>query len=341
MTTAPANAPEWLDFGNVNNITSINIGGSGSNLGMSLFMVELDGAVLGDAVNDSQVWSNNFTNADGFYVGNNPANAFDGNPSTRASTNSTATGNQTPMILDISSSPIANVTSVTAMFQGLLLINGSQEASSPSTETEITVDFDPAISLNTIAFKPASSSTGASVPYMKVNGKLLVDQGTDRGLGDSNVRYQTNGGQGNVISVDADNNKILIQDTGNRDNRWIADNQAGTDFAVAGPEIVDKPLLTTEVWLKSSEFATTPEGIDGLKGIIWKLNGVEQTETTDNPYKPTGLTINTSYSVEVQHIGFSLGSSEWSTTTTFQTGASRNLRDYYEAKIAELEAKNS
>ena len=158
---------------------------------------------------------------------------------------------------------------------------------------------------------------------------------------DDHVEYQTNGGQGNVISVDSDNNEILIQDTGNRDNRWIADNQAGTDFAVAGPEFVDKPLLTADVWLKSSAFATTPEGIDGLKGIIWKLNGVEQPETTDNPYKPTGLAIETFYTVEVRHVGFLLGISEWSTATTFETGRTRNLRDYYETKIAELEAKNS
>ena len=64
---------------------------------------------------------------------------------------------------------------------------------------------------------------------------------------------------------------------GDRDNRWIAENKAGTDFYVAGPEKVDSPLLTTNVWLESSAFSTTPatdekgDPLDALKTITWSI----------------------------------------------------------------------
>ena len=110
---------------------------------------------------------------------------------------------------------------------------------------------------------------------------------------------------------------------------------------MAGPQYVDAPLLTTNVELESSEFATTPEGVDGLKEIIWSLNGVEQPGTTLNPYRPSGLALNTTYNVKVKHVGAALGESEWSTTTTFTTGASRSLKEHYVRQIRELEQQLS
>ena len=64
------------------------------------------------------------------------------------------------------------------------------------------------------------------------NGLLLVDAGVSDA---DHVEYQTNGGQGDIVSVNTDDNTILLSDTGDRDNRWIAENKAGTDFYVAGP----------------------------------------------------------------------------------------------------------
>ena len=60
-----------------------------------------------------------------------------------------------------------------------------------------------------------------------------------------------------------------------------------TDFYVAGPSIVDEPLLTADVELKSTDFATTPDNADSLKNIVWELNGNEQNAGVSNPYKPT------------------------------------------------------
>jgi hypothetical protein len=118
---------------------------------------------------------------------------------------------------------------------------------------------------------------------------------------------------------------------------WVADdNQAGKEFVINGGKIVDEPLLTTDVELQSSQFATTPADIDGLKEIIWSLNDVEQSAGTLNPYKPTGLAVNTEYRVKVKHLAQNIGESEWSQTTTFFTGASRSLKEHYVRQIREL-----
>ena len=166
---------------------------------------------------------------------------------------------------------------------------------------------------------------------------MVVDGGT-WAQGDV-IEYQTNGGQGDIISVNTDDNTLLIDNTGDRDNRWIAENKAGTDFYVAGPSVVDEPLLTADVELKSTDFATTPENIDTLKNIVWELNGAEQNAGLSNPYKPSGLALNTTYTVRVKHQGNALDDSEWSTATTFTTGATRNLYTYYKERVELLESR--
>ena len=117
---------------------------------------------------------------------------------------------------------------------------------------------------------------------------------------------------------------------------WVAnDNQAGIDFYVTGPSIVDEPLLTADVELESSNFTTTPADSDTLKNIVWELNGVEQDAGTMNPYKPT-LNTGTTYTVRVKHQGNTLEDSPWSDQTTFTTGESRNLYEYQRAQIQTL-----
>ena len=171
---------------------------------------------------------------------------------------------------------------------------------------------------------------------VRIDGVLLVDPGKAE-----HVEYQTNGGQGTIVSVNTDDNTLLIKDldSNTRDNRWIAENKAGTDFYVAGPSVVDEPLLTADVELKSTDFATTPENADTLKNIVWELNGAEQNAGVSNPYKPTGLALNTEYTVRVKHQGNDLDDSEWSTATTFTTGATRNLYTYYKERVELLEAR--
>ena len=131
------------------------------------------------------------------------------------------------------------------------------------------------------------------------------------------------------LEVNTDDNTLLIKDldSNTRDNRWIAENKADTDFYVAGPTIVDSPLLTTNVELESvTQFATTPDGVDGLKEIIWNINNVDQSAGTNNPYRPTGMPLNSEVTIKVKHVANTIGESEWSASTKFTTGASRSER---------------
>ena len=169
-------------------------------------------------------------------------------------------------------------------------------------------------------------------------GSWLGSDGSGEAGGDTHVEYQTTGGEGEIVSVNTDDNTIMLTNTGDRDNRWIAENKAATDFKVAGPDVVDEPLLTADVELQSSLFSTTPDDVDTLKNIVWELNGVEQNAGTSNPYKPT-LSTDTTYTVRVKHQGNSLPDSAWSTSTTFTTGATRNLYTYYKERVEQLEAR--
>ena len=299
-----------------------------------------DGVNLG--WNQDEVWSATTTN-NGRGAPYNPPAAFDGNITSTfcASTNNGE-------IVFTPPTPLS----------GKLEINGNNQPG-PSEFNELTVtsiennvsavqipprewyDCGQQTNITEIKLNSTTASGGAVLFGIKLNGQLLVDTGiagAPTPAGDTSVSYQTNGGQGTIISTDPATNTLLISDTGDRDNRWIAENKADTDFYVAGPSVVDEPLLTTNVELQSSEFSTTPEGVDGLKEIIWNLNGVDQPGTTLNPYKPSGLALNTTYNVKVKHVGNALKEpSEWSATTTFATGASRSLKEHYVKQIRELE----
>ena len=95
---------------------------------------------------------------------------------------------------------------------------------------------------------------GKGVEYVgfcaiKVDGIYLIDGGK----GESFVEYQTKGGQGNIISINTGDNTLLVADTGNRDNRWIAENYGegsatSTDFYIAPKNAV--PIEQDYAWTK-------------------------------------------------------------------------------------------
>ena len=200
---------------------------------------------------------------------------------------------------------------------------------------------------------------------IKVDGRLLVNPGISGSpSGDSHVEYQTNGGKGTIISTDTTDNTILLSDAADatRDNRWIkgtvdSDGNAGNsgetgnaagavDFYAAGGQKSDDPTLTADIRLQCSEFATTPENVDTLKNIVWEIrnNDTNATEEQDagtvNPYKPNpALQTGTSYTVRAKHQGNDLDDSAYSNSTTFKTGATRNIREYYQEKIEVLQSR--
>ena len=162
---------------------------------------------------------------------------------------------------------------------------------------------------------------------VRIDGVLLVDPSKD-----DHVEYQTNGGQGDIIEVNTTDNTLVIKDTGDRDNRWIK------GFSVAGPSIIDTPLLTNDVQLRGSDFATTPADADTLKEIVWSINDVEYSAGVTNPWSPLEkLPTNTTVTVKVKYKGNVLEDSDWSPDVTFTTGAS--MRSLF-TRIAALEAND-
>ena len=216
------------------------------------------------------------------------------------------------------------------------LINGANPI---STGTAFNTTIDPA-NLNgfyldvpsgtaQIKFSTTFNTRGCHSLGLEAGGTLLIDDTTN---GDNHVEYQTNGGEGDIIKVNTDDNTILLSDTGDRDNRWIK------GFSVAGPTVIDEPLLTNDVELRVSDFATTPPGADTLKEIIWSINGTEYSANTTNPWSPLEkLPINSSVTVKVKYKGNTLEDSEWSPDVTFTTGAS--MRSLF-TRIAALEAND-
>jgi hypothetical protein len=184
------------------------------------------------------------------------------------------------------------------------------------------------------------SNDDSSIFYVEVGGKKLVDSTG----GDSEVTCVSPLKAPTDWKVEAiEGNTLSLSHATPDDNAqvWVAnDNQAGTDFFVTGPSVVDEPLLTADVELKSSLFATTPADADTLKNIVWELNGSEQNAGTSNPYTPT-LNTNTTYTVRVKHQGNILEDSPWSDSTTFTTGATRNLYTYYKERVEVLETRLS
>ena len=180
-----------------------------------------------------------------------------------------------------------------------------------------------------LQFDYPSGGNFCALAWIKIDGVLLEDGPG----GDDHVEYQTNGGQGDIISVNTDDNTLVIKDTGDRDNRWIK------GFSVAGPSVIDTPLLTNDVELRGSDFATTPPGMDTLKEIIWSINGTEYSAGVTNPWSPLEkLPTNTTVTVKVKYKGNVLEDSDWSTDVTFTTGAS--IRSLF-TRISALEANEA
>ena len=70
------------------------------------------------------------------------------------------------------------------------------------------------------------------------------------------------------------------------------------------PSIIDTPLLTNDVELRGSDFATTPADVDTLKEIVWSINGTEYSAGVTNPWSPLEkLPINSTVTVKVKYKG--------------------------------------
>ena len=86
---AAYNSPEWISFGDVSNITSINIGSGSTATGASLFAVELDGKLLIDANIQDTVFDTPMRNYAVLESGTNGNLVGSGNPTFQGSAGTT------------------------------------------------------------------------------------------------------------------------------------------------------------------------------------------------------------------------------------------------------------
>ena len=332
----------------------------------------IDGSTSGNAAagwNQDETWSTGLVSSTGaWYSGRGPEAAFDGdtenwaNPSTGNGSSLTWTP---PSTLTYSA-----IVQIYTKGSGTHRFNGGTATAHEANEW-VTI----ATGSGTITSIVVTGDNYPAWSATRIDGQLLVDDGVPGAptpSGDTHVEYQTNGGTGTIVSVNTAEKTLLVANAAGAtgDNRWIkgatdvagnAGNSGETgnaanaeDFYVAGPNEVDSPLLTTNVWLESSAFSTTPETnpdtggpLDALEKITWSITpdgGAEMIQEagpsgTSNPYQPTGLQLGTWHTIKVKHEGLLLGESigPWSTSTRFQTGASRSLKEHYVRQITALE----
>ena len=220
---------------------------SGAYLYIQNFYV--DGKLLIDATNDSQVWSSNVT---GNPNPSQPApNGFDGDLTTATWASNGGYDITFPQPITVTESIKLRGNSQQSNWK--LLVDDAEIAinefgqPAPSWSNNDFSAYDAEVTVNvTGSFKGIRSTNNyGGLCAVYVDGTMLVDAGvrTD----DGKVTYQTNGGQGTVDTVNAGNNSIVIVPTGDRDNRWIADNKAGTTFRAGS---ATKPAISQKAYLK-------------------------------------------------------------------------------------------
>ena len=213
----------------------------------------VDGGEWAPASNQSEVWSNSVTGAS---TSSNFAatKMFDGVTAGTGNRNGTlaASGGS---FYEWTTTAFPDASEVTIYYtgsNGSLEVNGSNVPVTNDSNTSVTVSLTGGLT----SIKSYSGSNPDTVYVMikgvAVDGKLLIDQGV-RDLGDTHVEYQTGGGQGSIVEVNTTDNTLLVTNSGDGDNRWIAGNYGegsgtSTDFYVAPANAV--PISQDYAWGK-------------------------------------------------------------------------------------------
>ena len=219
-----------------------------------------NGKLLVDTVNDSEVWSEApYFNDNGFAFeyGNNSKMLFNGKLATSYDDGTVVPKTGGTFNLDFGTEfNDASKVKFWVWFgpnvaaENSFLINGSPVTSMTTFDALHFFEVDLPSGLQTIQWSGPNvptNNTQTILSAIYVDGKMLVDTAA-RNLGDSRVEYQTGGGQGSIIEVNTTDNTLLVTNSGNGDNRWIAENKAGTDFYVAPASAV--PISQDYAWGK-------------------------------------------------------------------------------------------
>jgi len=306
---------------------------------VALYGIEIDGKVLVNAVNDSQVWSNQITlsNASGSSA---PEKAFDGAIVRLEGANTVTDFDNT---VSTATLPVTLNNSTVRVYYGVNTGQSRLKSLTAGDKTTTTANNEVG-SFNT-SFVEVSGATGSSIliEFEQVTGassnyiyqivvddKVLLDSGTDRGLGDTSISLPTlEASATDVVGVDG--NALQIDGVS---GTWK------TGLRIKGASISSSaPSPDSIVFTSSNGGTTAVTGTDAtLSSRVWTL---EKSSSQTGPWTVVGeytdldanasqdgatpwsgkpvLEENTFYQVKVKYTSDNAEPVE-STYSTFKTG---------------------
>ena len=174
---------QWFGPENVSNVTSIAFTQPNGG-GISLSAIRLDGKLLVDAIEDSQVWSAGLTTPSNTFNGGQPAtDAFDGDLDTFAGAGSVGED----MVFQ-PTTPVSYSDSVEVYISGhagQIILNSNSPVATTDSPGWVTLVSGSSGSISSITIDP-NSNRRATITAIRVDGKLLVDSGV-RDFGDKKL----------------------------------------------------------------------------------------------------------------------------------------------------------
>ena len=277
------------------NVTSWKMGSTGN---WNFAGIEINGKILVDAINDSEVWSDYLVCTGGFMENRPKVNAFDGDITTLASSLT-----QNDPFVFTPPTPINYTTSVRVhtQYNGSFTLNAGTASEVSGISHNGTVEWKELASGPGTLISITGSGAGNFTVWdaVEIDGVLLVDQGVSD-FGQTNITLQTDGGYGTIVSTDPANNKMRLSNTGGDLNRWIANNKDGISFKAAPPdgvpitsdsvygvlEIVDDKALVTAIQMEDPGFKPVTS-----KDYSIKLPKLFATGNAPDVDLPRGVTI--------------------------------------------------
>jgi hypothetical protein len=323
VTSQLSETTDWQTITGVSSISSISwatldtTGAAYKYFGAIAF--EVDGKILVDAAEDSQVWSNNAALSSGAYAaGMGPENLFDGDLSTVVQSE---TAN---VSLTISNIDIDYTTSVEVYLQMAGVAIYINESDTPGftqsldsvTPEWVTVDSGSG-TLNSIKIEGIDSAAADGAPAtfvyafaIRVDGKLMINQGI-RNLGDSYVSLPTlEASATDVMGVDG--SSLLIDGVS---GTWK------TGLNIKGAEITPSaPSPTAVVFTSMNGGTTAVTGTDAsLTRRVWTL---EKSSSQSGPWTVVGEYIDLDANASQD------GATPWSGKPILEANT------YYQVKVA-------
>ena len=222
-------------------LNTITIGYTGGiTTATGLAAVEVNGELLVDRSNDTVIWSSlPSTGTDGVL---GQTSCFDGSLTTNGGAANAGSGSFFEIDFSGTNTDAASTLEVYSIShndsedgQNLkYIVNGAEVTTiNPNNIETGRIGLNFTGQLNTFRIENTGLNTAITpnLVALWVDGEMLIDPGA-RNLGDSKVTYDTTGGQGTVLSTDVAAKTMLVSNTGTKDDRFIADNIAGTAFNV-------------------------------------------------------------------------------------------------------------